>query len=71
MRRIIMFSLVVMTIFGCASRNAMQQPSLGLDLNAQQNKMIKNDIVLLVKATHDVNDLKAYYDEDTIRYDMG
>lgn len=66
----VLMSLILIITFsaGCASRNAVNQPSLYLDLKSHQNKVVKNDITLLVKPIHKLADLKAYYDEDAIRY---
>lgn len=67
-KRLTFLLLVTLLSISCASRNALQQPSLSFDLNTQQNKVDSNGIEAMVKPIHSYADMKSYYDDDIIKY---
>jgi len=67
-RHILFFILITVFTVSCASRNAIQQPSLSYDLNTQQNKVVEGGIEMMAKPIHSSAELTSYYDEDTIKY---
>lgn len=68
LRHILFFILITTITVSCASRNAVQQPSLSYNLNTQQNKVVQDGIELMAKPIHSYAELTSYYDEDTIKY---
>jgi hypothetical protein len=64
------FCLVLVVSTGCASHKAARQPDLSYDLKAQENKIEKDGIILMVKVFHLKSELKTYFDEDLLEYSV-
>lgn len=63
---IVFFSLLA--VLGCASHNAVRQPDLSYDLKAQENKVEKSGMILMVKPFHLKSELATYFDDDVLKY---
>ncbi len=63
---VVFLSIVFFT--SCASHKAARQPDLSFDLQAQENKVENNGIVLMVKVFHLKSELKSYFDDDLLLY---
>jgi len=70
LRLFFIFCLVLVSFFGCASHKAARQPDLSYDLKAQENKVDRDGITLMVKAFHLKSELSTYFDEDLLKYGM-
>lgn len=57
---------ILILIFSCAHHQPVQVPQLALDLQAQQNKVEKDGVVLMAKPIHRKSELKAYFDDDLL-----
>ncbi len=62
--------MILVTMTGCASHNAARQPDISFDLQAQENRTEKKGIQLMVKVFHQKSDLKTYFDEDLLQYNI-
>jgi len=62
--------LMLLVSSGCASHNAARQPDLSYDLKAQENKIEKDGIALMVKVFHLKSELETYFDADLLKYSM-
>lgn len=63
-------AIVILVLFGCASHAPITPPKLSVDLEAQQDKEIKNNVEVMMKPIHSEEALKAFYGEDLIFWGM-
>jgi hypothetical protein len=56
--------------YGCASHKAVRQPDLSYDLKAQENKIDRDGLILMVKAFHLKSELTTYFDDDLLKYSI-
>lgn len=68
--RIFIICLIFFLSYGCASHKAALQPNLSYDLKAQENKIDKEGITMMVKAFHLQSELTTYFDDDLLKYGM-
>jgi len=64
----IIIVILIFFIAGCAAHNAVIQPNLMFDLQAEQNGIVQDGIKLLVKPIYLKSDLIAYFDQDLLKY---
>jgi len=62
--------LMLVVSSGCASHKAARQPDLSYDLKAQENKVAKDGIILMVKVFHLKSELETYFDDDLLKYGL-
>jgi len=67
-RGLLILSLVAILATGCATHKAARQPDLSYDLKAQENKVDKAGVTLMVKCFHLKSDLITYFDGDILKY---
>ena len=62
--------LILFVSSGCASHKSARQPNLSIDLKAQENKVEKDGITLIVKAFHLKSELVTYFGDDLLKYNV-
>jgi hypothetical protein len=69
-RTCLIICITLFLSYGCASHKAARQPDLSYDLKAQENKIDRDGITLMVKTFHLKSELSTYFDEDLLKYGM-
>lgn len=69
-RTCLIICLTFFLSYGCAAHNAALQPNLSYDLKAQENKIDRDGITLMVKTFHLQSELSTYFDDDLLKYGM-
>jgi len=72
MRRTSAFAatLAFALLSGCASYNASQSPKLDYSLSAQRSAVQANGMQLMAKPVHQEEELKTYYSNDLVRWEV-
>lgn len=69
-RTCLIICLMIFLSNGCTTYNAARQPDLSYDLKAQENKVEKDGITLMVKVFHLKSEHSTYFDDDLLKYGM-